>query len=159
MSDHGAALREVAALVSAALRYGHPATEAELYPVASRLGLGEGDGPVTAEVMLRRALGLPACRCAIAGTAEVLPFACPVHGSPCEYCGEIEGCAEGCGEAAGDPAGTLIDLRSGEPRTVFRDGDCLVIPALRLDAEGCALLRTIVNDTLPDLAGAGGAAP
>lgn len=119
-AERDAALRAVAALVSAALRYGHPGMEEELYPAALRLGLGPDATPETAERALKEILGLRSCRCTI-------------------------------DDAPGDPAGTLTDLRSGEPRTVFRDGDCLVIPALRLDAEGCRLLRTIVSNEMPGL--------
>jgi hypothetical protein len=37
-------------------------------------------------------------RCAPSGGTphEVIPLACPVHGTPCESCGEIDGCEEGC---------------------------------------------------------------
>ncbi len=52
----------------------------------------------------------------------------------------------------GDPAGTVMDLESRDPRTVTRDRDRLVIPRLRLDAEGCRVLRTIINNELADLA-------
>lgn len=48
------------------------------------------------------------------------------------------------------PAGTVIDLDSG-PKTVLRDWDTLVIPGMRLDAEGCKLLRQIINDEMPNL--------
>jgi hypothetical protein len=36
------------------------------------------------------------CRCAIDGPGLVLPLACPVHGTPCEYCGGLESCTEDC---------------------------------------------------------------
>jgi hypothetical protein len=91
------------------------------------------------------------CLCSIDGPGEVIPPACPVHGTPCDVCGGLESCAEDCGEAAGDPVGTVTDLRSQEPRTVTRDGRCLTIPALRLDAAGCKLLRRIINDELVEL--------
>jgi len=52
----------------------------------------------------------------------------------------------------GDPVGTVTDLRTQEPRTVTRDGEFLVIPALRLDAAGCELLRKILVGEAPDLA-------
>lgn len=54
-------------------------------------------------------------------------------------------------KACGDPVGTVTDLSSQSPRTVTRDGRHLVIPALRLDAEGCAVLRQIINGEMPDL--------
>jgi hypothetical protein len=54
-------------------------------------------------------------------------------------------------EACGDPVGTVTDLRTQSPRTVTRDGKHLVIPALRLDAVGAALLRTIINNEAADL--------
>ena len=57
-------------------------------------------------------------------------------------------------QVPGDPAGTVTDLASGEPRTVTRDGGCLVIPALRLDADGCAALRQVINNEIADLAAA-----
>jgi hypothetical protein len=40
----------------------------------------------------------PGCRCGIAPGAphEVIPLACPVHGTPCGSCGEIDGCEEDC---------------------------------------------------------------
>lgn len=57
---------------------------------------------------------------------------------------------EDCGEAV--PVGTVTDLTAQAPKTVWRDGSHLVIPAIRLDAEGCKLLRTIINGELPDMA-------
>ena len=106
-------------------------------------------GPEVAEKVLREALGLPACRCAVSGTPEVLPAACPVHGIPCEQCGGTGSCADWCGA---DPVGTVTDQRTQVPATVWRDGGHLLIPALRLDAEGCALLRTIINGAMSELA-------
>ena len=50
------------------------------------------------------------------------------------------------------PVGTVTDLETRGPRTVRRDWDTLVIPELRLDAEGCKLLRRIINDELLNLA-------
>jgi len=35
------------------------------------------------------------CRCIISG-GELLPLVCPVHGTPCEYCGGLESCKENC---------------------------------------------------------------
>jgi len=103
MSDHGTALREVAALVAAALRNSPPSLEAEIYPVAFRLGLGPDATPEAAEKALREALrealGLKACRCVISG-GELLPAACAVHGIPCEVCGGRESCMDDCGEVA-----------------------------------------------------------
>jgi hypothetical protein len=58
VTDRDTALREVAALVSAVLRYGPPALEAEIYPVAFLLGTGALAGPETVERLLRRELGL-----------------------------------------------------------------------------------------------------
>lgn len=55
-------------------------------------------------------------------------------------------------KACGDPVGTVTDLQSQSPRTVTRDGRHLVIPALRLDAEGCAVLRQIINNEAAELA-------
>lgn len=116
MTDHDTALREVAALVSAALQYGPPALEAEIYPVAFRLGTAD-TGPETVERLLRAELGLTArCLCGITPGApsEVIPLACPVHGTPCESCGSLEECKENCGEACqatGTPSGTVC----GEP--------------------------------------------
>ena len=136
------------ALLLAALLHRGPDGAAYAERLADRIGLDASAGPEAAERLLREALGLKACRCAIDGPAEVLPLACPVHGTPCESCGGLEGCGDWCGA---DPAGTVTDLRSGAPVTVWRDGDCLVIPALRLDAEGCALLRTIINNEIADL--------
>jgi hypothetical protein len=113
MTDHDAALREVAALVSAVLRDGTPALEAEIYPVAFRLGTGAVGSPETVERLLRRELGLGAkCLCGIGPGApsEVIPLACPVHGTPCDECGGLEACKPGCGEtceATGTPSGTV----------------------------------------------------
>jgi hypothetical protein len=58
MTDRDKALREVAALVSAVLRYAPAALEAEIYPVAFLLGTGGHAGPETVERALREALGL-----------------------------------------------------------------------------------------------------
>ena len=60
--------------------------------------------------------------------------------------------ALGLAANGGDPVGTVTDLRTQEPRTVTRDGKHLVIPALRLDAAGCELLRKILVGEAPDLA-------
>lgn len=38
---------------------------------------------------------LMACNC-ILSTGEVLPWACHVHGFPCEDCGGVEGCTPEC---------------------------------------------------------------
>jgi hypothetical protein len=143
-------LRDLGELVATAIAY---SSDVHVYAdrIASWLGLGEDDsGEVVAEV-LSKALGLPACNCVISG-GDLIPFACALHGVPCEDCGGLEGCAEDCGEAEGDPAGTVTDLRSQEPRTVTRDGGELVIPALRLDAAGCELLRKILVNEGPALA-------
>lgn len=147
MNDHDTALREVAALVAAVLRKGPPALEAEIRPVAERLGDGAAEG---AERLLREALGLKSRDCVISG-GDLLPFTCPVHGVPCDECGGLESCEDWCGA---DPAGTVTNLRDQAPKTVWRDGACLVIPALRLDAEGCGLLRRIINREMPALASA-----
>ena len=64
----------------------------------------------------------------------------------------VIGLRAGSGEAPGEPAGTVMDLRTQEPRTVTRDGGCLVIPAVRLDAAGCELLRKILVGEALDLA-------
>jgi hypothetical protein len=50
------------------------------------------------------------------------------------------------------PVGTVTDLDTQAPRTIRRDRDHLLIPELRLDAEGCKLLRGIINDELLNLA-------
>jgi len=68
--------------------------------LTERLGLESSGGPEAAEKALREALGLKACRCAIDGPAEVIPAACPVHGTPCEVCGGLESCLDDCGEVA-----------------------------------------------------------
>lgn len=43
-----------------------------------------------------RLLAGVSCRC-ILGGGELLPLACPVHGTPCEVCGGLESCEDGCG--------------------------------------------------------------
>ena len=55
-------------------------------------------------------------------------------------------------ERQGVPAGTVMDLGAGYPRTVLRDGSQLLIPELRLDPAGCAVLRQIINNEIADLA-------
>jgi hypothetical protein len=42
------------------------------------------------------------------------------------------------------PVGTVTDLHTQGPRTILRDWDHLLIPELRLDAEGCEHLRKIL---------------
>jgi hypothetical protein len=121
--------------------------------VTQALGIGEDDDEETVAAALRKALGLPACKCSIdGGPGEVIPLACPVHGIPCAGCGNFDGCPEDCTGEPGDPVGTVTDLRTGEPRTVARNGGALVLPALRLDAEGCRVLRQIIGNELPEMA-------
>jgi hypothetical protein len=100
MTDHDTALREVAALVWAGLRYAPEALEAQIRPIADRLGLGEDDGTEVVAAELRKALGLKTCLCGISPGApsEVIPPACPVHGIPCGECGGLEACKPGCGD-------------------------------------------------------------
>jgi hypothetical protein len=62
--------------------------------------------------------------------------------------------ALGLADDGGDPAGTVLDLRTQAPRTVFRDRGRLVIPAVRLDAAGCELLRKILAGSAPEPAAA-----
>lgn len=50
------------------------------------------------------------------------------------------------------PVGTVADLLTDNPKTITRDWDTLVLPALRLDAEGCRVLRQIINNELPEMA-------
>jgi hypothetical protein len=50
------------------------------------------------------------------------------------------------------PVGTVMDLDAQAPRTIRRDWDHLLIPELRLDAAGRAILRAILSDAEPDLA-------
>jgi len=38
----------------------------------------------------------PVCKCVISG-GDLLPIACPAHGTPCGNCGGLEGCAPDCG--------------------------------------------------------------
>jgi hypothetical protein len=66
--------------------------------VAGHLGLGEDDSAETVAAELRKALGLRACLCGITPGApsEVIPLACPVHGTPCGDCGGVESCKEDC---------------------------------------------------------------
>jgi hypothetical protein len=92
---------DLALLLDAARRAGWSAL-----PYVDRLteglGLGLSAGPEAteaAEGLLREALGLKACRCVLGG-GDLIPLACPVHGTPCEGCGGLESCTEDCGEAA-----------------------------------------------------------
>lgn len=95
MTDTYDVLPDLALLLDAALRYGRDSW-AYAERIAEAIGLDADAGPEAAENALRGALGLKACRCMIDGPGEVLPFACPVHGIPCEGCGQVEGCSEDC---------------------------------------------------------------
>lgn len=58
------------------------------------------------------------CKCAIASPhPEVIPPACPVHGVPCETCGQVEGCLPEC-EVAAEVESALA--RAGETAGVPR---------------------------------------
>lgn len=59
MPDRDAALRELAALISAAVTYGVVRLDPALTPVADRLDVGYGDKPETVEARLREALASP----------------------------------------------------------------------------------------------------
>jgi hypothetical protein len=48
--------------------------------------------------------------------------------------------------------GTVMNLDSDSPVTVLRDWDTLVIPSMRIDAGGLAVLRQILNNEGPALA-------
>lgn len=111
MTDHDTALREVAELVSAVLRYAPEALEAEMRPVEARLSRLV---PEEVEKLLRQSLAVCLCGITPGAPSEVIPVACPVHGTPCEDCGGFEECKENCGEACqatGTPSGTVC----GEP--------------------------------------------
>jgi hypothetical protein len=126
MTDRDTALREVAALVSAVLRNGPPALEAEIRPVALRLGLV---GPDAIEKLLREPAAGCLCGITPGAPSEVIPLACPVHGIPCEDCGEVESCKPGCGEGDGSTeAGSGFDSDGTRwALTVTRDGNGLLV--------------------------------
>jgi hypothetical protein len=95
VADHDAALREVAALVSAVLRNSPPALGAEIRPVASRLG--NDARPEAVENLLRETAATCLCGISRGAPRKVTPYACPVHGTPCDECGGLESCKPGCG--------------------------------------------------------------
>lgn len=79
-----------------------PAEEAELVRVGNGGALHvRFAGSTEVVTMHSRHFTLKAgagCRCGITPDApsEVIPVACPVHGTPCEYCGGLESCKGDC---------------------------------------------------------------
>jgi hypothetical protein len=49
------------------------------------------------------------------------------------------------------PVGTVSDMDTGGPRTILRDWDTIVLPAMRLDAVNVAVLRQVLFNEAPAL--------
>lgn len=93
MAENYDPLPDLALLFDAALRAGWSALP-YVDRLVERLELKPSAGPEAAEALLRKTLGLKTCLCGISPGApsEVIPLACPVHGTPCEECGGLEAC-------------------------------------------------------------------
>jgi hypothetical protein len=94
--------------------------------VAAALQIAEDDPEASAEARLRKALGLAGgagavCKCVISG-GDLLPIACPAHGTPCKDCGGLEDCEPGCGAAPADGEDCGCGLGADRCRAA-EDGD------------------------------------
>jgi hypothetical protein len=104
--------------------------------IAERLGLGEDDSAEVAAEVLRKALGLKACLCGISPGApsEVIPLACPVHGTPCGECGGLKACRPRCGDgyatvdSGTDSAGMPWAIAAGDSGLIVSVGCEDVLP-------------------------------
>jgi hypothetical protein len=127
MAENYDPVPDLAEMLVAALSYQSASMAVSGYRVTERLGIGKDDSAEVVVTELRKALGLKACLCGITPGApsEVIPVACPVHGTPCEDCGGVETCKPGCGDGyAPVDSGTDSD---GTPWGIAASGSGLTV--------------------------------
>lgn len=73
------------------------AAEGELNSLLHRMGIRLHEVGLTAEASAGCLyVSEHPCKCVISG-GDLLPIACPAHGTPCGSCGGLESCAPDCG--------------------------------------------------------------